>query len=63
MSFNYGSYTSSFRLDASRTPETPDPDRATRLAAAAAAAAALKGLMAPGGKRGKGEADNKGYII
>jgi len=34
-------------LDASRTPDTPDPDRATRPAAAAAAAAALRGLMAP----------------
>ena len=39
--------TSSFRLEASRTPDTPDPDRATRPAAAAAAAAALSGLMAP----------------
>lgn len=43
----FGLYTSSFRLDASRTPDTPDPDRATRPAAAAAAAAALSGLMAP----------------
>lgn len=41
--------TSSLRLDASRTPDTPEPDRATRPAAAAAAAAALSGLMAPGG--------------
>lgn len=39
--------TSSLRLDASRTPDTPEPDRATRPAAAAAAAAALSGLMAP----------------
>lgn len=43
----FGLYTSSFRFDASRTPDTPDPDRATRPAAAAAAAAALSGLMAP----------------
>lgn len=42
--------TSSLRLDASRTPDTPEPDRATRPAAAAAAAAALSGLMAPGGR-------------
>lgn len=47
----YASCTSSFRFDASSTPETPDPDRATRPAAAAAAAAALRGLMAPVSKQ------------
>lgn len=47
LQLRFGLYTSSFRLDASRTPDTPDPDRATRPAAAAAAAAALRGLMAP----------------
>lgn len=49
----YGSYTSSFRLDANKTPDTPEPDRTTRPAAAAAAAAALRGLIAPVSKREK----------
>lgn len=47
----YDDRTSSFRLDAKSTPDTPEPDRATRPAAAAAAAAALSGLMAPVGQR------------